>query len=124
MNLYKKEKQRMFTTPNAVVCPLATKSLGASQLSVIRQRMQSGSKNPTHTQTHEEVMVMLSGDVQIMVGGAIESMSPGDVLTVGAGVPHSIENIGETEAEWLIISRSEMQFHGPEGKLMSPHWAQ
>jgi quercetin dioxygenase-like cupin family protein len=124
MNLYKKDQQRLFTTPNAVVCPLATKRLGASQVSVIRQRMQSGRKNPTHTQTHEEVMVLLSGDVQVMVGGVMAAMSAGDVLTVAAGVPHSIENTGATDAQWLIVSTSEMQFHGPEGQLMSPDWAQ
>jgi quercetin dioxygenase-like cupin family protein len=113
----------MFTTPNALVFPLATESLGATQVSVIRQRMESGKKNPTHTQTKEEVMVMLSGEVQVMVDGVVGTMNAGDVLTVGSGIPHSIENTSGAEAEWLIISPSQMQFHGPDGNLMIPDWA-
>ncbi len=123
MNLYRQQSQRMFTTPNAFVFPLATERLGATQVSVIRQRMESGRKNPLHTQTAEEVMVMLSGEVRVVVDGAIATMIAGDVLTVGPGVPHSIENSGTAQAEWLIISPAPMQFHGPDGKLMTPEWA-
>ena len=85
--------------------------------------MASGQKNPIHSQTVEEVMVMLSGEVQVEVDGVAATMQAGDVLTVPARVPHSIENTSAAEAQWLIISPAPMQFHGPEGKLIIPDWA-
>lgn len=54
--------------------------------------MQSGHKNPTHTQTTAEVMVMLQGVVAVTVDGSARDMRAGDTLIVPANVPHSIEN--------------------------------
>lgn len=69
MNILPANQQKTFTTPNAVVVPLATPSLGSQSLSVIRQRMAPQHQNPLHTQTHEEVMVMLSGKMSVQVAG-------------------------------------------------------
>lgn len=69
MNILPANQQKTFTTPNAVVVPLATPSLGSQSLSVIRPRMPPQHQNPLHTQTHEEVMVMLSGKMSVQVAG-------------------------------------------------------
>lgn len=115
---------QVFETPNASVTPLATRRLGAEQVSVIRQRMESGHKNPTHSQTTEEVMVMLQGSVVVTVDGNAREMVAGDTLIVPANIPHSIENTSGKPADWLIISPLGMQFFGPNGNAMVPAWAE
>ncbi len=85
--------------------------------------MDAGHTNPMHTQTTEEVMVLLEGSVSVIVDGHTSQMAAGDTLIVPANTPHSIENTSDKVAEWLIISPAEMQFHGPDGNAMSPDWA-
>lgn len=114
---------KVFETPNAAVTPLATRRLGAEQVSVIRQRMDSGKKNPVHTQTTEEVMVMLHGSVAVTVSGVTRDIATGDALIVPANTPHSVENASGESAEWLIISPLGMHFFGPDGNAVTPPWA-
>lgn len=123
MNIQRATQQRAFTTPNATVTPLATPSLGAQQSSVLRQRMAPGYQNPTHTQTHEEIMVMLEGGVKVTVEAETSELHAGDSLTIPAHTPHSISNHGSADAEWLIISPAAMQFIGLDGEPMTPDWA-
>lgn len=123
MHILRHHTAKTFSTPNAEVTPLATPSLKASECSVIRQRMAPKHSNPSHTQTHEEIMVMLSGSVVVQVGDEKAQLAAGDTLIVPAKTPHSIENLGEVAAEWLIISPVGTQFYGPDGQMMSPDWA-
>ena len=103
--------------------PLATPSLGSHEVSVIRQRMAPGHANPPHTQTHDEVMVLLSGCLTVVAGEQPTELQAGDALTIPAQTTHSLENRGTDDAEWLIISAAGMQFHGPDGAPMTPDWA-
>ena len=112
-----------FMTPNAIVTPLATERLGSHQVSVIHQSMLHGHKNPIHTQTTDEVMVMLGGTVIATVDGESDTLMEGDVLIVPANTPHCIENISGAAAEWLIISPSGMRFFGSNGDPLAPEWA-
>lgn len=123
MKIVRQSDAQGFMTPNALVTPLATPRTGARQVSVIRQRMESGHGNPDHTQTTEEVMVMLEGMVLVSVAGEESALGQGDTLIVPAGTIHSIRNVSGKVAEWLIISPAGMQFHGPDGKPVSPDWA-
>lgn len=85
--------------------------------------MESGRSNPNHTQTTEEVMVLLEGSVLVSVAGEESELSQGDTLIVPANTIHSISNVSGKVAEWLIISPIGMQFYGPDGNPMSPDWA-
>ena len=123
MKIVRGSDAQQFATPNAIVTPLATKRMGAEQLSVIHQKMESGHSNPRHTQTAEEVMYMLAGTVEVVVDGQTARLSSGDSLTVPADIPHSISNTSGSAAEWLIISPAGMRFRGPDGNPMSPEWA-
>lgn len=123
MKIVQAQHQKTVTTPNAAVTPLATPSLGAAQVSVIRQRMAPGHQNPAHTQTHEEVMVVLGGVLNLTVAGERAELHTGDTAIIPAHIPHSLSNTGQKDAEWLIVSPAGMQFHGSDGTLMTPEWA-
>lgn len=123
MNIHRAAHQKTFTTPNATITPLATPALGAQQNSVIRQHMAPSHQNPTHTQTHEEIMIMLQGSVKVTMEAETTELHAGDSLIIPAHTPHSISNHSGMDAEWLIVSPAAVQFSGPDGQPMTPDWA-
>lgn len=67
-------------------------------------------------------MVLLSGRVTVSSGDERAELSPGDTLIVPAHTPHRVDNTGDTDAEWLIISPAGMQFFRETGEEASPPW--
>ena len=124
MRVNTRKSQPTFSTPNTVITPLATLKFGAEQVSVIHQKMERGCKNPTHTQSTEEVMVLLRGSVTVTVAEKSVTLQEGDTLIVPADTPHSIDNGSCDTAEWIIISPTNMQFKDAAGNLMTPPWAE
>ncbi len=123
MIIIRSHDTRTIETPNGNHgTSLATPRLGATQVTVVRQRQTPGGHNPTHQQSHEEVMVLLSGHVQASSGEDRAELRAGDTLIVPALTPHRIDNIGGTDAEWLIISPAGMRIYRETGEPASPPW--
>ncbi|THF84345.1 cupin domain-containing protein [Deinococcus sp. KSM4-11] len=101
---------------------LATPRLGATEVTVVRQRQTPGGSNPTHVHSREEVMVLLSGQVTVSSGEERIDLFPRDTLIVPAQTPHRVDNTGTVDAEWLIISPAGMQFFRDTGEEASPPW--
>ncbi|MDP9471288.1 MAG: cupin domain-containing protein [Chloroflexota bacterium] len=102
---------------------IATPSRGASEVSVIRQRQRPGGANPAHTHDHEEVMVLLAGEVNVTVGAEPVSLRAGDTVIVPARTPHQIENKGAEPAEWLLVAPAGVRFFHATGEEGSPPWS-
>lgn len=117
------EDTQAIETPNGNYgTSLATPRLGATEVTVVRQRQVPGGFNPTHVQNREEVMVLLSGRVTVSSGDERIELFSGDTLIVPAHTPHRVDNTGDTDAEWLIISPAGMQFFRETGEEASPPW--
>lgn len=101
---------------------LATPRLGARDVTVVRQRQTPGGFNPAHTHDREEVMVLLAGAVTVSAGDARHELFPGDALIVPAGTPHRVDNPGDTDAEWLIVSPVGVRFFRDTGEEAHPAW--
>lgn len=110
-------------TPNGFATSLATPSKGAHDVSVIRQRQLPGSLNPVHTHDREEVMVLLAGSVTLSSGKERVVLSAGDTVIIPVNSPHRLNNTGDTDAEWLIISTTGVKFFGETGEEAYPDWA-
>ncbi|ADV67648.1 cupin domain-containing protein [Deinococcus maricopensis] len=123
MNVIRAHDTHALETPNGNHgTSLATPHLGANEVTVVRQRQVPGGFNPTHTQTREEIMVMLAGHVTISSNEARIDLAPGDTLIVPPHTPHRVDNAGPTDAEWLIISAAGMQFFRETGEEATPPW--
>lgn len=123
MNVVRAQETQAIETPNGNHgTRLATPSLGASEVTVVRQRQAPGGFNPAHLQSREEVMVMLSGRAVVSSGEQRIELAPGDTLIVPAHTPHRVENPGEVDAEWLIISPAPMRFLREGGEVATPPW--
>lgn len=111
-------------TPNGNFgASLATPSKGAKEVSVVRQRQAPGGFNPTHTHDREEVMVQLAGSVTLSFGDERIMLSAGDTVIVPAGMPHRLDNTGDADAEWLIVSPAGVRFFKETGEEAHPDWA-
>lgn len=51
----------------------------------------------------EEFSYVLSGQVEITVGDHINTLEPGDSLHFNSGVKHNLKNIGDTQAELIVV---------------------
>ncbi|GGQ96542.1 cupin domain-containing protein [Deinococcus ruber] len=124
MTLLPQTPRQTTETPNGnSVTALATPSLGATDISVIRQRQRPGGFNPPHFHDREELTVLLEGRVNVSVNGEQTTLEAGDTLLIPASVLHSIENTGDTDAQWLIVSAAGIRFFSEAGDEMHPGWA-
>ncbi len=112
-------------TPNGnTVVSIATPSLGADEVSVVKQVQQPGGFNPEHSHDHEEVMLMQSGAVTLTVDGVEHVLEEGDTAIVPAEAVHQIANRGEAPASWMLIAPAGIKFFAATGEQMNPAWAQ
>lgn len=51
----------------------------------------------------EEFVYVLSGRVEIAVGDHLNRLQPGETLHFNSGIRHNLKNIGDTDAELLVV---------------------
>lgn len=123
MHVIRSKDVQTLETPNGNFgASLATSSKGAHEVSVVRQRQVPGGFNPTHTHDREEVMVQLAGSVTLSSGDERIVLSAGDTVILPADMPHRLDNTGDTDAEWLIISAAGVRFFKETGEEAYPEW--
>jgi mannose-6-phosphate isomerase-like protein (cupin superfamily) len=76
-----------------------------------------GAENPLHIHDNcSEIILLLSGSVEHVVGGEIVDLTAGDLLIVPPGVPHQARSVGSTPAEMVVVYNSgERHFEVVEG---------
>ncbi len=75
---------------------------GAPHFAMRRFIMGEGGGMPRHTNRVEHEQYVLRGRARIAVGDAVHEVSPGDVLYIPAGTPHSYE-VTEGPFEFLCM---------------------
>jgi quercetin dioxygenase-like cupin family protein len=68
---------------------------GTASTSVVYFELEPGERTGMHTDSAEEVVVVLSGTAEAVVGGERGELSVGGLGVVPALVPHDVRNIGE-----------------------------
>ena len=67
---------------------------GASQLCLFEQWCEPGHGAPTHLHAVEEVLHVLEGEADVWVGETHETLTPGQLMIVPAGIKHGFSNSG------------------------------
>jgi quercetin dioxygenase-like cupin family protein len=63
-----------------------------------------GAKNPPHKHEGDfEIFYILSGRGLVTDNGAVQEVKPGDVVFTDNGEIHGIENIGDTDLEYIAL---------------------
>ncbi len=125
MNVNKAQSQTSVETPNGnAVISIATPSRGAHEVSIVQQIQQPGGFNPEHRHDREEVMVMQSGVVTLLVDGVEHLLEAGDTAIVPAEAAHQITNRNSAPASWMLVAPAGIKFFAATGEQMTPGWAQ
>jgi len=73
-----------------------------------RVRINVGHSNPLHVHDNcDEIIVLLTGEIDQVVGEASVRMSPGDVVVIPARIPHHARSIGAVDADMIITYNSD-----------------
>jgi mannose-6-phosphate isomerase-like protein (cupin superfamily) len=93
---------------------------GIDGVTVGMARIASGAENPLHIHANcSEIILLLSGSVEHVVGGDVIDLTAGDVLIVPAGVAHQARSVGSSPAEMVVVydsgERGFQIVNDPEG---------
>jgi quercetin dioxygenase-like cupin family protein len=74
------------------------KGMGSEQSAVVYFELEPGGAVGTHTDSAEEVVLVVEGVVQVTLGAEQGTLSAGELALVPAMVPHSVHNKGTVTA--------------------------
>ncbi len=74
------------------------KRMGTEHSTVIYFELEPGNAVGTHTDSAEEIVLLLEGTVEVTLGDKRGELSAGAIALVPAMVPHSIRNVGDQTA--------------------------
>lgn len=67
-------------------------------------RLAPGEETTTLFHAGEEFVYVLRGELEYRIGQRCSRMGAGDSLYFDASEPHSVANVGQTEAEWIWVT--------------------
>lgn len=70
--------------------------LSGDEMTLLEIRYLPGAGTPMHVHQHESLVYVMSGRVEMVVGGEHYELRPGDACRHPQGVPHSVEGIEES----------------------------
>jgi quercetin dioxygenase-like cupin family protein len=101
--------------------PLSS-ALGTASSGAVLFELDPGSELATHTDSAEEVLLVLAGEGEAHVDGEYVPVRPGDLAVVPAMAPHGARNTGDSTLRVLgffssstVVSTFEQPI-GPEGE--------
>lgn len=89
--------------------PLLTNATGSS-LEIFDTTGSPGGGPPPHTHQWEEVYVVLTGEMDVFVGGETTRLGPGDCAHVPAGAPHGYTTLDETHFLTIVTRGNAAKF--------------
>jgi mannose-6-phosphate isomerase-like protein (cupin superfamily) len=85
---------------------VASAAGGSRQLVVFEQTCAPGVGAPPHIHAVEEVLRVIAGCAQVIVGDEQTTLEPGDAVTIPAGAVHAFTSVGDTPLRILAILAS------------------
>jgi quercetin dioxygenase-like cupin family protein len=110
--------------PDRVTFPLHS-GTGTASTAVVLFEVEPGNALGTHTDSAEEILLVLAGEGEAHVGDERELVSAGQIAVVPAMAPHGIRNTGDTTLRVLgffssstVVSEFEEPL-GPNGEKVN-----
>ena len=95
---------------------------GNKNTACVYVEIEPGDQLPTHTDSAEELLVILQGTARVALGDERAEATDGDVVVVPAMVPHSVRNVGTGKLRFVGIFSSNTVMSTFERPLL-PHVA-
>jgi quercetin dioxygenase-like cupin family protein len=97
-------------------------AVGTASVAAVLFELDPGSELATHTDSAEEVLLVLAGEGEAHVDGETALVRAGELAVVPAMAPHGVRNVGDTTLRVLgffssstVVSTFEQPI-GPEGE--------
>jgi quercetin dioxygenase-like cupin family protein len=74
---------------------------GTASTAIVLMRFEPGATLAEHTDSAEELLYVLEGEVEAFIGDDTATLRAGEIVVVPALVPHGATNHGKTEARIL-----------------------
>ena len=100
------EQMTVHTAPNgAEGRSVVSGTLATGEAIGIHETMQPAGTvpNPPHKIQHSEVIVVQEGTLEFEHDGKAERAGPGSILYVAFGTLHTVKNIGDAPAKYVVI---------------------
>jgi quercetin dioxygenase-like cupin family protein len=111
-----------FQLPGVEFTVLASPSLGSASLCTWRLTVDPGVRGDApHTLDRDEIFTVLSGTVQVTPDGP--ELTTGDAVTVAAGEPISLTNLGSGPAVLQVAITAGFTGTMADGTTVQPPWA-
>jgi quercetin dioxygenase-like cupin family protein len=75
--------------------------VGTASTAVVLMRFEPGAALPEHTDSAEELLYVLEGEVEAFVGDETATLRAGEIAVVPALATHGARNVGDTDARIL-----------------------
>ncbi len=75
-----------------------SKATGTASSAVVYFEIESGHYLATHTDSAEEIVLLLSGTVEASLGDERGTLTAGEAVLIPAMIPHGIRNVGTDKA--------------------------
>ena len=109
--------------PGLVHRTLAGRADGLAQLSLWRQTIAPGGATPPHRHDCEEVVLIDSGEGELVIGGVAHRFRADSTLVIPRNVDHQIVNTGATPIECTAaFSVSPVAVYLPDGQAFPLPW--
>lgn len=96
-------------------------SSGSEQLCAWQLDVPAATTGMEHQVTHEEVLLVLDGELHATVDGAVSTARTGDVLRVPAGSRFRADTAGSHLRAWVVTSVGLEAITG-DGQRIAPPW--
>jgi quercetin dioxygenase-like cupin family protein len=79
--------------------PLVSRQMiHTERMTVARLRLRKGALVPEHSHMHEQVTMLIEGQVRFTVGGEVRILSAGELMQIPPHAPHSVEALADSMA--------------------------
>jgi mannose-6-phosphate isomerase-like protein (cupin superfamily) len=113
----------MFETHGSRFASYAATARGSKQLCAWRLDVPAGLKGVAHRPSHEEVMLILEGTLNITLDGETFDAGVGDVVIIPANGEFRVDGGGQASSAWVTTTPG-LEAITADGTRMVPPWAQ
>ena len=76
-------------TPREIAPGFSARFVHTNGMTVARVEVRADARLPQHAHPHEQLTTVLSGELELTVGGEVKSLRAGMIAFIPGGVPHS-----------------------------------
>ncbi|AKU15822.1 cupin domain-containing protein [Luteipulveratus mongoliensis] len=124
MNLIQQSDVQAFSMHGSEFRSYVAPRSGSTQLCAWELAIAPETTGQEHTVSHEEVLLLLDGNVEATVDGVTYKAAPSDVVRFPAGATVRLDNPHDQSARLWVTTSVGLHASLPDGTQVTPPWTQ